>query len=402
MRALPVEEIRGDFPLLGREVEGKRIVYLDSAATSLKPRAVIRAVTDFYEKHTANVNRGVHFLSLEASELFDEGRSAVARFLNASPREIVFTRNATEAINLVARGLAQEDRVLHTLLEHHSNFLPWRRREGASTAVRLLHDGKLDLADFVSKLAAFRPRLVAVAHVSNAFGVVHPLEEIVRLSHQAGARVLVDGCQSVPHRPIDVKALDLDYLCFSGHKMCGPGGVGVLYGKLSHLEELAPFVFGGDMVKEVHESSFALRDVPHRFEAGTPAMEAVIGLGAACRYLERFGLASIAAHEGSLTAYALERLSRVPGLTLRGPLEPESRGSSVSFTLDGVEANGVARMLSHRFNICVRSGFHCAQPAHEALGSPPTVRASYYLYNTKAEIDLLADALDRISSQLGA
>ncbi len=399
---LPVHELRRDFPLLEREVEGRPIVYLDSAATSLKPRAVIRAVTDFYERHTANVNRGVHFLSLEASELFDEGRGEVARFLNASPREIVFTRNATEGINLIARSLAPDERVLHTLLEHHSNFVPWRRREGASQAVTVLPDGRLDLADFERKLHAFRPGLVAVAHISNAFGVVHPIEQIVRLSHEAGARVLVDGCQSVPHRPIDVQALDCDFLCFSGHKMCGPGGVGVLYGKLSLLEALPPLTFGGDMVKEVHELDFALRDVPHRFEAGTPAIEAVIGLSAACRYLGRVPLEAIAAHERSLTAHALERLSRIRRLTLRGPLEPESRGSSVSFTIEGVEANGVARMLSHRFNICVRSGFHCAQPAHEALGSPPTVRASYYLYNTEAEIDLLAEALDQVSSLLGA
>ncbi|MGH9324894.1 MAG: aminotransferase class V-fold PLP-dependent enzyme, partial [Vicinamibacteria bacterium] len=262
--SLSIEAVRRDFPLLEREVQGKPVVYLDSAATSLKPRPVIRAVTEFYEKHTANVNRGVHFLSLKASQLFEASREEVASVLNASPREIVFTRNATEAIHLVARSLPPEETVLYTLLEHHSNFLPWSRRGAA--AVKLLSDGRLDREDLERKLESQRPALLAIAHVSNAFGVVHPLAEIIEMAHARGARVLVDACQSAPHRPLDVQALDCDYLCFSGHKMCGPSGVGVLYGKLPLLEALPPAVFGGDMVREVHQDDFVLQDVPHRLE----------------------------------------------------------------------------------------------------------------------------------------
>ncbi|HEX6987223.1 MAG TPA: cysteine desulfurase [Planctomycetaceae bacterium] len=396
---LDVTAVRDDFPILRRPVGGRPVAYLDSAATSLKPQPVIDAVVGFYERYTANVHRGAHRFGREASERFDAARETIASFINAETREVVFVRNATEAINLVARSLPADAAVLTTLAEHHSNALPWRCR-GPCHNVRIDPDGRIDTAHLGELLARFRPRLVAVSYVTNAFGVVNPVDDVVREAHAAGALVLVDGSQAVPHRPVDVKSLGCDFLCFSGHKMCGPSGIGVLYGKRERLEELSFFHYGGDMVAEVHESEFVARGVPWRLEAGTPFIEGAIGLAAACEYLDALGLDRIERHERELVRYALHRLADVPGVTVHGPTSCRDRAGSVSFTVRGLEAHAVARILSDRDDIFVRSGYHCAQPLHEAFGLPPTVRASFYLYNDAEEIDRLAAALGRLRTHL--
>jgi cysteine desulfurase/selenocysteine lyase len=398
-KQLDVTEVRKHFPILQRQVSGRPIVYLDSAATSLKPRAVIDAIVEFYERYTANINRGVHVLGEEATDRFEEARETVASFINADVREIVFVRNTTEAINLVAHHLPRELAVLYGLDAHHSNILPWRQFDNCQQ-IRVLADGRIDLEDLQQKLRNQRPEVVAVTHVSNALGAVNPIDEIVRLSHEVGAKVLVDASQSVPHRPINVRELDCDYLCFSGHKMCGPTGIGVLYGRRDLLNRFSPLHYGGDMVEAVHVDDFQVREIPWRLEAGTPYIEGAIGLAAACDFLESIGLEAIHQHEEQLVRHALDRLPTISRLHLHGPTDVNQRSGSVSFTIDGVEAHGVGRMLSNRHNICVRSGYHCAQPAHETLGVPPTVRASFYLYNHHGEIDALADALDQITANL--
>lgn len=389
--ALDVNAIRGEFPILGRKVGGRPVIYLDSAATSLKPRAVIAAIVEFYERYTANIHRGVHLLSEEASERFDEARETVARFINAEFREVAFVRNTSEAINLVAANLPADASVLYGLDAHHSNQLPWRRFTRRH-AVRIAANGGIDLEDLRRKLRDARPALLAVTHVSNAFGAVNPVQEIVAMAHEAGARVLVDASQSVPHQAVDVRTLDCDFLCFSGHKMCGPSGIGVLYGKHEALRLFAPLHLGGGIVESVHEDSYELRDVPWRLEAGTPHIEGAVGLAAACDFLESIGLEAIHRHESALVRRATALLQEIPGVRLYGPTDG-SRSGAVTFTVEGLEAHGVSRMLSNRHNIYVRSGFHCAQPAHEILNAPPTVRASFYLYNEAREIEQLAQAL---------
>lgn len=394
-----VEQVRREFPLLERRVGDQPLVYFDSAATSLKPRAVIDAVVACYTRHTANVHRGVHLLSEEASHRFDEARDTVAAFLGVGPREIVFTKNATEAVNLVARSQPAGARILATLGEHHSNFLPWGQ-VGQVRLVGLDSQGRIRLDEYRRLLTEWRPALVAVSWISNALGVVHPIGELVSLARAAGARVLVDASQAVPHRPVDLRSLGCDYLCFSGHKMCGPSGVGVLAAPREALAALRPLLYGGDMVEAVHAEAFELRELPMALEAGTPAIEAVCGLAAACRFLEDCGQAAIEAHERQLVAHAWRRLREVPGVICHGPHDLAERASAIPFTVAGLEPNAVARLLSNRYQICVRSGFHCAQPAHEALGLGPTVRASFYLYNTPAEIDLLAEGLTQLTSNL--
>lgn len=397
--AFDVALVRREFPLLERRVGGRPLVYFDSAATSLKPRAVIDTVVACYTQHTANVHRGVHLLSEEASQRFDEARDTVAAFVGAGPRDIVFTKNATEAVNLVARSQAPGTRILATLGEHHSNFLPWSQA-GELRLVGLDAQGRIRLDEYRRLLAEWRPALVAVSWISNALGVVHPIRELVSLAREAGARVLVDASQAVPHRPVSVRELGCHYLCFSGHKLCGPSGVGVLYADRESQQMLRPLLYGGDMVEAVHAEGFELRELPLAFEAGTPAIEAVCGLAAACRFLEDWGLAAIEAHERQLVTHAWRRLTEVPGLVCHGPLDLAERASAIPFTVPGLEANAVARLLSNRYQICVRSGYHCAQPAHEALGLPPTARASFYLYNTLEEIDLLAEGLAQLTSNL--
>ncbi len=396
-----VRRIRADCPVLRRQVRpGVPLIYLDSTATSQKPRSVLEAMDTFYRQHNANIHRGIHTLAEEATAAYEEARRKVARFINApEARQVIFTRNTTESINLVAQtwgraNLHAGDLVILTELEHHSNLVPWQmlaaERDLRLEFIPVDDQGLLDLETY-RKLLEQRPKLVAFTHMSNVLGTITPAREIIRLAHQAGAITLLDGAQSVPHIPVDVQALDADFLAFSAHKMCGPTGIGALYGRRELLEEMPPFLGGGDMIRTVHLRSFTANELPHKFEAGTPAIAEGVGFGAAVDYLSAIGMEAVRAHEHSVTTYALERLREVPGLRLYGP-PPEHRGGVAAFTLEGVHPHDVAQVLD-RYGIAVRAGHHCAQPLHEKLGIPATTRASFYLYNTREEVDALVSAL---------
>jgi cysteine desulfurase/selenocysteine lyase len=402
--ALNISLIRQDFPILQREVRpGVPLVYLDSTATSQKPLPVIEAMDTFYRHTNANIHRGVHTLAEEATAQYEQAREKVAKFINApTSRQVIFTRNTTEAINLVAytwarAHLQRGDRILLTEMEHHSNLVPWimlqDERGIELDFIPVTEDGLLDL-DAYRALLSRTPKLVAFTHMSNVLGTVNPAAEIIRLAHQAGAVTLLDGAQSVPHLAVDVQALDADFLAFSAHKMCGPTGIGALYGKLELLEAMPPFLGGGDMIKEVHLRSFRPNSLPQKFEAGTPAIAEAIGFGAAVDYLLQIGMENIAAHEHDIIEYALERLEEIPGVKIFGP-SAEKKGGVAAFVLDGVHPHDVAQILD-RDGIAVRAGHHCAQPLHEKFGIPATSRASFYLYNTKEEVDLLVNGIYKV------
>ncbi|MCS7009947.1 MAG: cysteine desulfurase [Anaerolineales bacterium] len=406
---LDVGRIRQDFPILGREIRpGVPLVYLDSTATTQKPLAVIQAMDEFYRRSNANIHRGVHTLAEEATALYEQARQKVARFVGASSADqIIFTRNATEAINLVAyawgrANLQAGDVILLTEMEHHSNLVPWHmlaaERKLNLEFVPVTPDGLLDLEAY-HRLLARTPRLVAFTHMSNVLGTINPATEMIRLAHEAGAVVLVDGAQSVPHLPVNVQALDVDFLAFSAHKMLGPTGIGVLYGKRSLLENMPPFLGGGDMIKSVHLTGFTPNTLPHKFEAGTPAIAEAVGLAAAIDYLEGIGMEAIAAHERALITYALERLEEVPGLRIFGPAA-EHKGGVAAFTLEGVHPHDVAQILD-TVGVAVRAGHHCAQPLHTKFGLPATTRASFYLYSTFQEVDALIEGLYQVKKVFG-
>jgi len=396
---------RDDFAILAREIHGKPNVFLDSAASSQKPRQVLEAMSAFAQTSYANIHRGVYTLSEEATAAYEGARKKVAQLINArSVREVIWTRNTTEAINLVARSwgdanLTPGDTVLTTQMEHHSNIVPWQLAAGRTGAtvrfVPLTDDGELDMAAFERLLEEHRPKLVAVTAMSNVLGTLPPVGEIVAKSHAAGALVLIDAAQAVPHLPVDVRALDCDFLAFSGHKMLGPTGIGVLWGRRGLLEAMPPFMGGGDMIREVTMEGSTWADLPWKFEAGTPAIIETVGLAAAVDYLNALGMPNVRAHEQALTAYALERLAGIPGLTIYGPAA-ERRGGVVSFTLGEVHAHDLATLLD-REGIAVRAGHHCAQPLMERYHLPATTRASFYVYSASAEIDALAEALAHAS-----
>jgi cysteine desulfurase/selenocysteine lyase len=400
--------LRREFPILNQAVNGKTLAFLDSAASSQKPRRVIDCLEDYYRRYNANVHRGIYRLSEEATFAFERARGKVARFINArSQREIVFVRNTTEAINLVARSwgdanLRKGDRILLSIMEHHSNLVPWQmlaQRTGAKLEFLPIDgEGRLALDNLEVQLEGVR--LVAITQQSNVLGTINPVAEIAQRAHAVGALVLVDGAQSVPHMPVDVQALDIDFLAFSGHKMCGPTGIGVLWGRRAILEQMPPFLGGGSMIKVVglHESTYA--DVPARFEAGTPAIAEAIALGEAVDFLQEIGMDRIYAHERELLGYALERLTEVEGLRVYGPTTTEMRGGAVSFTLDGVHPHDVAAVLDGE-GIAVRAGHHCAQPLHAHYDIPATTRASFYLYNIPEEIDRLVAALHKVRTLFG-
>jgi cysteine desulfurase/selenocysteine lyase len=394
-KGLNTDRIRSDFPILRRMIDGREMTYLDSAATSLKPQPVIDALMKFYTHSTANIHRGVHLLSMEASDLYEEARRKVARFLNADEEEIVFVRNATEAINLVHHCLPFSGSVVVTISDHHSVLLPWYGRRDV-VYVGVKRDGLLDMAD-LKKAISDKPGLVCLPHISNALGAVTPVEEGISMAHNAGSLVLIDGSQSVPHMPIDVRALECDFLAFSGHKMLGPSGIGVLYGRRELLDQMQPFMRGGSMVKDVRKDYYRPEGLPGKFEAGTPNIEGAIGLGAAVEYLESIGMENVEAHVHELTSTALKVLSDTDKIKLYGSLDPKYRKASVAFSLPGLEAHGLAKILSNRYAIMVRSGYHCAQPLHEALGIEQTVRASFYIYNTLDEIHSFGKALAEIA-----
>ena len=403
---LDAAALKRDFPLLNQVEEGRApLAFLDSAASSQKPAAVIEAMDAYYRTTNANIHRGVYDLSERATAQYEEARRLISDFLNArSASECVFVRNTTEAVNLVAqswgrRNLREGDLVVVTTMEHHSNLVPWHllaeERGIRIEAVPLLEDQTLDLADY-ERLLEGRPKLVAVAHVSNGLGVINPVEEMIRQAHAAGAVVLVDGAQSAPHLAVDVQALDCDFFAFSGHKTLGPMGSGVLYGKLELLEAMPPYMGGGGMIRKVTATSSTYADVPARFEAGTPAVADAIGLGAAVQYLQGVGREAIQLHEKELLAYAMERLDEVPGLRQLGPRDLRQRSGVVAFVLDGVHPHDVAAILNEE-NVAVRAGHHCNQPLMQALGLVATTRASFYLYNTPEDVDRLISALHRVS-----
>lgn len=406
---LDVERIRADFPILGRQVRpGVGLVYLDSTATAQKPQVVLDAMSDFYRHSNANIHRGVHTLAEEATAAYEQVRLEIAQFIGAgSPREIIFVRNATEAINLVVQSwgranLQPGDLVILTEMEHHSNLVPWQmlaaERNLRLEFIPVTDEGLLDL-DVYRSLLMQSPRLVAFTHMSNVLGTINPAQTMIEMAHAAGALTLVDGAQSVPHLPVDVRTLGADFLAFSAHKMCGPTGIGVLYGRQALLEAMPPFLGGGDMIRRVYLRSFAAADLPHKFEAGTPAIAEVIGFGAAVRYLKALGMDALQQHEQELIAYALDALSSVPGLRVLGPAAA-FKGAVASFTLDGVHPHDVAQILDGD-GIAVRAGHHCAMPLHDRFNLPATTRASFYLYNTPAEVDRLVRGLDKVRKVFG-
>ena len=406
---LDVERIRRDFPVLTRQVhQGKPLVYLDSAATSQKPKQVIEAMDAFYRKQNANIHRGIHVLAEESTAAYEEARRKVAAFVNApKPSQIIFTRNATESVNLVAYSwgrhfLKAGDVVLCTEMEHHSNLVPWQilaaERDLQLEFIPVTKEGLLDLEAY-KELLNQKPKLVAFVHMSNVLGTINPAQQIIGLAHDAGALVLVDGAQSVPHLAVDVQELDADFYVFSGHKMCGPTGVGVLYGKEELLQEMPPFLSGGDMIKRVQLRSYTPNVLPHKFEAGTPAIAEAIGLGAAVDYLGSIGMDNVAAHEHQLIHYALERLDEVPGVWVFGP-GADKKGGVASFTFEGVHPHDVSQILD-RQGVAVRAGHHCAMPLHQKFDLPATTRASFYLYNTTQEIDQLVEGLYQVKELFG-
>jgi cysteine desulfurase/selenocysteine lyase len=400
---LDVEAIRADFPILQRRVHGMPLIYLDNAATSQKPQAVIDALTRYYEQTNANVHRGVHTLSEEATAQYEGARARVASFIGSCcPKEIIWTRNATEAINLVAyswgrANLKRGDRVLLTEMEHHSNLVPWQILSAELgfeiDYVRVADDGTLILDELPKKLTP-RTKLFSFTAMSNVVGTVNPVKEMTALAHKAGALVLVDGAQSVPHMPVDVQELDIDFMAFSGHKMLGPTGIGALWGRRELLNAMPPFMGGGDMIREVHLSGFKPSELPWKFEAGTPAIAQAIGLGAAVDYLTEVGMDAIHRAERELTTYAMQRLPEVKGLKFLGP-KADKRGGLVAFTLEAAHPHDIAAVLDN-LGIAIRAGHHCAQPLHERYRIPASARASFYLYNSKEEVDLLVKGLGKV------
>jgi cysteine desulfurase / selenocysteine lyase len=396
-------KLKKDFPILEREVHpGIKLVYLDSTASTQKPQMVLDAMDEYYCRHNANIHRGVYTISEEATQMYESARDKVAKFINApSRRNIIFTRNTTESINLVAfawgrKYLSKGDLIVLTELEHHSNIVPWQmiaaEKDLRIEYIPITPDGLLDLAGY-KELLNKKPKVVAFAHMSNVLGTITPAKEITALAHQAGALVVIDAAQSVPHLPVDVQDLDADFLAFSAHKMCGPTGIGALYGKFDILNEMPPFLGGGDMIRKVTFEGFTTNDVPAKFEAGTPAIAEAVGFGAAVDYLNDIGMEAIAEHEQEIARYGLKRLEESGGIRVIGPRE--GRGGVLSFVLEGIHPHDVAQILDSD-GIAVRAGHHCAQPLHIKLGLPATTRASFYLYNSKQDVDLLVKGLDKV------
>ena len=406
------DKVRADFPILNQEVNGKPLIYLDNAATSQKPLLVLNKLRDYYEQYNANVHRGAHTLSAKATDAYEGTRDKVAKFINAASRqEIVYTRNASEAINLVAyswgmSNLQPGDEIILSVMEHHSNIVPWQlvaQKTGAVLKfVELTSEETFNLEQFKTLLSD-KTKLVSTVHVSNTLGCINPVQEICALAHEYGAKVLIDACQSVPHMPVDVQQIDCDWLVASGHKMCAPTGIGFLYGKLNLLESMPPFFGGGEMIAEVFLDYSTYAELPHKFEAGTPAIGEAIALGAAIDYLTNIGMDKIHAYEAQLTAYLFEQLQQIPEIRIYGPkpdakgvrvasLLGEGRAALAAFTSGEVHANDLSTLLDQE-GIAIRSGHHCTQPLHRFLGLPGTARASLSFYNTREEIDVFIKAL---------
>ena len=404
MCKIDVDRIRKDFPILNREINGQKLIYLDNAATSQRPWQVAQAVYDFYTKHNANIHRGLHTLSEEATEMYEEAHRAVKEFINARTwEEIIFTRNTTEAINLVAYSLGLRrfkpgDEIIITMMEHHSNMVPWQMLKDLYGIklhyIKLRPDGTLDLEHYRSLLSP-NTKLVSVAHVSNVLGVINPVKEIIKLAHDVGALVLIDAAQSAPHLKLDVQDIDCDFMAFSGHKMLGPTGIGVLYGKKELLEEMDPFLRGGDMIKQVKIEGASWNDLPWKFEAGTSNIAGGIGLKAAIEYLQNIGMDCIFEHEKALAKYTINKLKEIEEVKLFGP---EERIGVISFIVEGISPDLVGIAMNEK-GIAIRTGCHCAQPLHEFFGIRGTARASFYLYNTFEEADKFIERLKEIIAQ---
>lgn len=400
---LNVSKIREDFPILRRIVNGNnRLVYLDNAATTQKPMAVINAITDYYMNYNSNIHRAVHQLAEEATLAYESTREKIAKFINARfIEEIIFTRNATEAINLISYtwgslNINQDDIVVITEFEHHSNIVPWQiltHRKGAHLKyIGVDDDGYLRLKDYQKYLESGRVKLVSISEMSNVLGTIVQLKEIIKIAHEKGIPVLVDGAQSVPHMPVDVQSTDCDFMAFSAHKMLGPTGVGILYVKKEILEKMPPFIGGGDMIKEVHKQKTMYNDIPYKFEAGTPNIADVIGFASAIDYLKAIGMDNVRQHEIEITQYALNALRGVEGLTIYGPLDPHHRGGVLSFNVGDIHPHDLATIMNEH-GVAIRSGHHCAQVLMERLDVSATSRASFYIYNTKEEVDILINVL---------
>lgn len=396
-------EIRSSFPILNQEVNGYPLVYLDSGATSQKPQSVIDALKEYYELNNSNVHRGVHTLGNRATEGYEGAREKVRGFINANhTKEIIFMRGTTTAINTVAASygdanVSEGDEIVITYMEHHSNIIPWqqlaKRKNATLKYIELEEDGTISL-DNVRKVVTEKTKIVSVMHVSNVLGVMNPIQEITKIAHEHGAVMVVDGAQAAPHMKVDVQQLDCDFYAFSGHKMCGPTGIGVLYGKQRHLEKMEPVEFGGEMIDFVGLYESTWKELPWKFEGGTPIIAGAIGLGAAIDFLESIGLDKIEQHEHELAAYAMEKMSEIEGMTIYGPKDPSKRAGIVTFNLDDVHPHDVATVLDMQ-GIAVRAGHHCAQPLMKWLNVSATARASFYLYNTKDDVDRLVEGLQK-------
>ncbi|MDW0153567.1 MAG: cysteine desulfurase [Nitrososphaeraceae archaeon] len=393
--------LRNDFPIFKKKINGKELVYLDNASTTQKPYSVIDSITDFYTNYNSNIHRAVYQLAEEATELYEQSRKKIANFINACPEEIVFTRNTTESINLIAHSwarsnLKKDDGVVITELEHHSNIVPWQilcQEIGTRLEyVGIDENGFLDLEHMMELISSKKVKLVSLSHMSNVLGTIVPIERIIKIAHEHGIPVIVDGAQSVPHMPVNVKNMDCDFLVFSAHKMLGPTGVGVLYAKKELLENMRPFMGGGDMIKEVFKFHTNYNEVPYKFEAGTPNIADVVGYGAAIDYLEKIGMENIRRHEISLTEYALESMLSLKYVTVYGPRDPKYRGGVISFNIADIHPHDLATIMNDH-GIAIRSGHHCAQVLMQRLDVPATSRASFYIYNTKEEIDKFVNAI---------
>ncbi|MGT2637064.1 cysteine desulfurase [Streptococcus ratti] len=399
MTTLDIQKIRQDFPILNQYVNDEPLVYLDNAATTQKPDQVLACLNNYYHQDNANVHRGVHTLAERATADYEAAREKARRFINAkSTKEVLFTRGTTTGLNWVAHFaeevLQPEDEVLISIMEHHSNLIPWQeacRKTGAKLIYVYLKDGQLDLADFKNKISA-RTKFVSLAHVSNVLGCINPIKEIAQLTHQHNAYMVVDGAQSAPHMPIDVQDLDCDFFAFSGHKMLGPTGIGVLYGKEDILNQMSPIEFGGEMIDFVYEQEATWKELPWKFEAGTPNIAGAIAFGAALDYLTELGMDQVHAHEQELVDYVLPKLQAIEGLTVYGPEDPTKHVGVIAFNLDGLHPHDVATALDYE-GVAVRAGHHCAQPLINALGIHSAARASFYIYNTKEDCDKLIEAI---------
>ena len=400
-RRLDVGAVRADFPILSRKINDRPLVYLDNAATTQKPRQVIAALTNFYEHTNANVHRGVHTLSIEASDAYELARTKVAKFINAPrPETVIWTRNTSESLNLVAATWAnahvgEGDNIVITAMEHHSNIVPWQQLAARKNAeLRYLavgKDGLLDMAN-VESIIDSRTKIVSVTHVSNVLGTVNPVAELAYQAHEVGAVILIDAAQSVPHMPVDVQAIDADFLCFSAHKMLGPTGIGVLYGKYDLLDEMPPYMFGGDMILEVTYEDATWNDLPYKFETGTPNIADAIATGAAVDYLSELGMENVWEHEQQLTAYGMDQISSLNHITIFGPEDPALKGGVISFVHDKIHPHDLGTALDQQ-GIAIRTGHHCAMPLVRSYGVVAAARASFYVYNTKTEIDALVTGI---------